>query len=102
MRTRSFFAKILTSPKWEALFPAFTPPAAEHRSPLVRTAVAVGTISVFGVALATATSALTLLLVAVGIVFFMLTQILGVQLELDPQVLFRQAMQTERPSSAPN
>lgn len=102
MKLRSLYEKILTNPKLVTLFASFTPAAAEDRSPLVRTTLAVGTITVFGLALATATSALALMLVAVGIVYYLMTQVLGVRLELDPQVLLRQAMQAQRPSSAPN
>lgn len=102
MKLRSLYEEILTNPKLVTLFAAFTPAAAEDRGPLVRTTLAVGTITVFGLALATATSALALMLVAVGIVYYLMTQVLGVRLELDPQVLIRQAMQAQRPSSAPN
>ena len=56
----------------------------------------------FGLALATATTSLALMLVAVGVLYYVLTQLLDVRLELDPQVLLRQAMQAQRPSSAPN
>ena len=129
MKLRSLYEEILTNPKLVTLFAAFTPAAAEDRGvdhPRPRRTrpvrdrgaveddrrflrvgigggpVAVGTITVFGLALATATSALALMLVAVGIVYYLMTQVLGVRLELDPQVLIRQAMQAQRPSSAPN
>ncbi len=102
MKFRTFFDNILTNRKLVTIFTAFTPDAASDRSPLVRTTLAVGTIAVFGVALAAAATSLALLLVAVGIVYYVMTQILGVRLELDPQVLLRQAMQAQRPSSAPN
>lgn len=102
MKFRTLYEKILTNPKLVTMFSSFTPAAAEDRSPLVRTTLAVGTITVFGLALATATSALALMLVAIGVVYYLMTQILGVRIELDPQAILRQAMQTQRPPSAPN
>ncbi len=102
MKLRTLFEKILSSPKLETIFAAFTPPAVQQRAPLVRTTLAAGTIAVFGLALATATSALALMLVAVGVVYYLLTQILELQLELDPQTILRQAVQQQRPVSPPN
>jgi hypothetical protein len=102
MRIRTLFHRVLSNGKLQTLFSSFTPAAAEDRSPLVQTVLAAGTITVFGLALATATTALALMLVAIGVIYYVLTQILDVRLELDPQVLLRQAMQAQRPASAPN
>lgn len=102
MRLKTVIQRILSSGKLQSLFSSFTPTEAKNRSPLVQTVLAAGTVTVFGIALATATTALSLLLVAVGVMYYVLTQLLDVRLELDPQVLLRQAMQAQRPVSAPN
>ncbi len=102
MRIGTLIQRVLSNGKLRTLFSSFTPAAAETRGPLVQTVLAAGTVTVFGLALATATSALGLLLLAVGVLYYVLTQILDVRLELDPQVLIRQAMQAQRPTSAPN
>ncbi|MBL8636272.1 MAG: hypothetical protein JNM40_23810 [Myxococcales bacterium] len=102
MRLKTVIQQVLSNGKLHALFSAFTPTEAKDRGPFVQTALAAGTVTVFGIALATATSALALLLVAVGVAYYVLTQLLDIKLELDPQVLLRQAMQAQRPVSAPN
>lgn len=102
MRLGTLIQRVLSNGKLQTIFSSFVPAAAQTRNPLVQTVLAAGTVTVFGVALATATSALALLLVAVGVMYYVLTQILDMRLELDPQVLLRQAMQSQRPTSAPN
>lgn len=102
MRLKTVFQRVLSNGKLHALFSSFTPTEARDRGPLVQTVLAAGTVTVFGLALAAATSALALLLVAVGVAYYVLTQLLGIRLEIDPQVLLRQAMQAQRPVSAPN
>lgn len=101
MRLGTLIERVLSNGKLQTIFSSFTPAAAATRSPLVQTVMAAGTLTVFGLALATATSALTLMLVAVGVIYYVLTQI-HVRLELDPHVLLRQAMQAQQPTSAPN
>lgn len=103
MRLGTLIERVLSNGKLQTIFSSFSPAAAETRTPLVQTVLAAGTLTVFGLALATATSALALMLVAVGVIYYVLTQILDIRLELDPNVLLRQAMQAQqRPVSAPN
>ena len=102
MRLGTLLDRVLSNGKLQTIFSSFTPAAAATRPPLAQTVLAAGTLTVFGLALATATSALALMLVAVGVIYYVLTQILDVRLELDPHVLLRQAMQAQQPTSAPN
>ena len=102
MRLGTLFERVLSNGKLQTIFSSFTPAAAADRGPLTKLVLTAGTVTVFGLALATATTLLALMLVAVGVLYYVLTQLLDVRLELDPQVLLRQAMQAQRPSSAPN
>lgn len=82
----------------------FTPPQAQDRSPVVRALLAGGGVLVFGVGLLTAATSAALLLLSIGVVYYLMTQLLGVRLDLDfdPQVLAQFARRQQRAPSAPN
>lgn len=80
----------------------FTPARAAEQPAPVRLVLAGGALAVFGLATATAATAAALMLMAVGVLYYLLTQVLGVRLELDPQAIFQQAPRAHGASSAPN
>jgi hypothetical protein len=83
------------------LLSVFTPAAAADSGPGAKLLLAGGTLAVFGLSLLLATGAALQLLLAVGIIYFLMTQILGVRFELDPQLLVPQPRRPAQ-ASAPN
>jgi|SRR5579871_3415803 len=77
----------------------FSPPAVRERGPLVRFAVAGGTIAAIVVAGAIGMGALAVLLSAIGVVWFLATQVLGLQVNVDPAA-FYQTMQRQAAAAA--
>lgn len=84
-----------------SLLSMFTPPAAAEQGPAAKVVLAGGTLAVFGLSLLLATGAALQLLLAVGVIYFLMTQVLGVRFELDPQLIVPQARRATQ-ASAPN
>lgn len=83
------------------LLSMFTPAAASDASPGTKVLLAGGTLAVFGLSLLLATGAALQLLLAVGVIYFLMTQVLGVRFEVDPQLLVPQPRRSAQ-ASAPN
>ena len=67
-----------------------------------RLLLAGGTMAVLGTALAAAATATALMLLAVGVIYYLLTQVLGMKLDLDPQMFMQPARRYQSSPSAPN
>lgn len=102
MRVVQFFKNLVGNGRGAMLISLFTPQQAEEQGVGTRLILAGGTMAVLGVALATAVHAAALLLLAVGVIYYLLTQILGVKLDIDPRTLMQQAQRYANASSAPN
>lgn len=85
-----------------SLFALLTPPQAAEMNQPVRLLLAGGTLTVLATALATAATATALMLLAVGVIYYLLTQVLGMKLDFDPQVFMQQARRYQSAPSAPN
>ncbi len=74
----------------------FTPQAATRRGTATRLALAGAT--ALGIALAgvVALGSLLLMMAAVGAIYFLVTQVLGVRLDMDPQAFVERAQQYAR------
>jgi hypothetical protein len=69
----------------------FTPQAASLRSTGTRLALAAATVTGILVAGSVAISSLLMLLLAMGALYYLLTQVLGVRLDVDPRAFVEQA-----------
>lgn len=94
MRIISLFQKLFG--EGQVLFDA------DDRGPGRRLLVLGGTMAVLGISLTAAVGALLVLLAALGAIYYLLTQILGIKLDLDPRTLMQQAQRYASASSAPN
>jgi hypothetical protein len=101
MKTIEFLKNLVASGRGAALLSLFTPQEAQERGIGTRLILAGGTMTVMGLALATVVAATALMLLAVGVIYFLLTQVLGVRLDIDPRSLVQQA-QRYASASAPN
>ena len=87
MKIRALLTRLFDDRHPASLLSLFTPRAARDRSLGERMLLAGGTLAATGVALAMATTASTLLLLAIGVLYYLLTQVLGFSMELDPASL---------------
>jgi hypothetical protein len=102
MTIHEILNRIFNERRLGSLFSLLTPPQVAERSPAVRLLVAGGTLTVLATALATAATATALMLLAVGVIYYLLTQVLGMKLDFDPQLFVQQARRYESAPSAPN
>jgi hypothetical protein len=75
------------------LLQVLTPQAASGRATPTRVVLAGATLGVLVWFSAMALGALSVLMVALGAIYFLLTQVLGVRLDVDPEALFARAQQ---------
>jgi hypothetical protein len=71
----------------------FTPHAAAERGAGTRLALAGATFLAISVAGVVALSSLVFLLLAVGAIYFLVTEVLGIRLDVDPRVFVQRAQQ---------
>jgi hypothetical protein len=102
MKIPQIVSRIFSERSLSSLFALFTPPQAAELSAPARLLLAGGTLTVFATALATAATATALMLLAVGVIYYLLTQVLGMKLDFDPQLFMQQARGYESTPSAPN
>lgn len=102
MRVLRFLHESIRDSRAERLLTLLTPQRALGRSRVVRMVLAGATAGVLGAALATAVQASALMLMAMAVVYYLLTQVLGVKLEIDPRQIVQQAQRYAGPASAPN
>lgn len=109
MRFQDFFSSIsagigrafTSDERASTLLSMFTPPAASEHGAASKVLLAGGTLAVFGLSMLLATGAALQLLLAVGVIYFLMTQVLGVRFEIDPQLVVPQARRASQ-ASAPN
>ncbi len=79
------------SPKKQAILQLFTPQSAGRERPAKRLMLAGATaLGIVGAGLL-ASGSLVMLLVALGALYFLVTRVLGIELELDPRAFVEQA-----------
>lgn len=102
MKIHDILTRLFDERRLDSLFSLLTPVQAMGRSGPVRLILAGGTLAVLGTALATAATAAALMLLAVGVIYYLLTQVLGVKIDFDPQAFIPRARRYESAPSAPN
>ncbi len=102
MKVSEILKRVFTERRLRALFAMLTPSLASELSPPARLILAGGTLTVLATAVSAAATATAMMLLAVGVIYYMLTQVLGVKLEFDPQMFMQQARRYESTPSAPN
>jgi hypothetical protein len=85
--------KRLFSPQQGNVIQIFTPQVAGRRGTGTKLALAGATVLGLAVASAVALGSFLLLLVALGAIYFLVTQVLGVRLDVDPRAFVERAQQ---------
>lgn len=84
------------------LLSLLTPPGLQGKPPITRVLVVGGVIGSFGLTLlATASSAL-LLALSLAVLYYLMTQVVGIRVDFDPQSLFGGMARDQSAQSAPN
>lgn len=102
MKFPEILSRFFDEQRLSSLFSLFTPPQAAELSTPSRLLLAGGTMAVLGTALAAAATATALMLLAVGVIYYLLTQVLGMKLDLDPQMFMQPTRRYQSSPSAPN
>lgn len=84
-----------------ALFHLLTPRQAEGRGKVARVLLTGATVGLLGVGAVVALQAAALLLAALGLIYFLMTQVLGIKLDVDPRVVMPRPVQ-KAPASVLN
>jgi hypothetical protein len=89
----SFLRRLLGRSTDSDVIQIFTPTIATERSAGTRLALASVTILGLGVASAVAVSAFVTLMLALGAIYFLVTQVLGIRLDVDPRIIVQRAQE---------
>jgi hypothetical protein len=93
--------RVLGSDERRNVLALLTPEATRSRGPALRLAVAGGTALVLFAAGTVALLSLGALMAALGIIYFLATQVLGLKVDLDPAALYRE-VQRQAAAYGPN
>jgi hypothetical protein len=89
----AFLRRLLGRPANSDVIQIFTPTLVSERSPGTRLALATATIFGLGIASAIAVSAFVTLMLALGAIYFLVTQVLGIRLDVDPRIIVQRAQE---------
>ncbi len=84
------------------LLSLLTPPELREENPFKRALVVGGVLGSFGMALTAVASSALLLALSLAVLYYLLTQVVGIRVDFDAQSLFNGAMRDHSAQSAPN
>ena len=102
MTFRELLTNLLNDGRASNVLFSLTPPAVRERTLALRLFYAGGVLTTFGLALLTAASSAMLLLLSIGVIYYLLSQVLGLKVDFDPTVLIQPMQRAANASSAPN
>lgn len=102
MTFRELIAALLGEVRADNVLFMLTPPAVRERSMPVRMLYAGGVLTAFGLSLISAASSAMLLVMSLGVIYFLMSQVLGVKFDFDPSIFVRPVQRSHSASSAPN
>jgi hypothetical protein len=100
MGLREIFSSLLRDGQSANVLFTLTPPMVRDRPLAIRMLYAGGVVTTLGLSLFSAASAAMLLLLAIGVIYYLLSQVLGLKVDFDPSMLMN--TQRQESSSAPN
>ena len=84
------------------LLSLLTPPSLQNERPLTRALVVGGVLGSFGLTLLSAASSALLLAMSLAVLYYLMTQVVGIRVDFDAQSLFGGALRDQGAQSAPN
>lgn len=89
----AFLRRLLGKTSGSDVMQIFTPTVVSERSAGTRLILASATIAGLGVFTAIAMGAFITLLLAMGAIYFLVTQVLGIELDVDPRIIMQRAQE---------
>ena len=102
MRKALDWVKRIVSGEKPGVLTLFVPPAAHGRSALLQLVLGGGAIATLAVAGAVGTAAFLTLMMAIGIMYFLATQLLGLKLQVDPKAFYEHMQKQAGATHGPN
>lgn len=102
MTFRELIAAVLGEGRASEVLSMLTPPVVRERPLAVRLLYAGGVLTTFGLSLFSAASSAMLLVLSIGVLYFLMSQVLGVKLDFDPTSFIQPLQRSHSASSAPN
>jgi hypothetical protein len=98
----SFLRRLLGRRANSDVIQMFTPTMVSERSAGTRLVLATASIFGLGIASAIALSAFVTLMLALGAIYFLVTQVLGIRLDVDPRIIVQRAQEYAAAASMRN
>lgn len=102
MTFRELVGSLLNDGRASNVLFTLTPPAVRERTLALRLIYAGGVLSTFGLSLLAAASSAMLLLLSIGVIYYLMSQVLGLKVDFDPTVLIHPMQRPQSTPSAPN
>lgn len=99
MSFREFIFSLLQEGRAGSILFTLTPPAVREQKLALRLLYAGGVLTAFGLSLLSAATSALLLIMSLGVIYYLTSQVLGLKVDFDPTALF-QSMQRQK--SAPS
>jgi hypothetical protein len=101
MRERfDWIRRILIRPGQPGMLALLTPPRARNQPRVVRYLLAGATVATMGVAAAVGLCAFAVLMFALAAIYFLATQVLGIEVNVDPRAFYEQLQRTAAAGAA--
>jgi hypothetical protein len=102
MTFRELISTLLGDGRASNVLFTLTPPVVRERNVAVRLLYAGGVLTTFGLSLLCAATSAMLLLLSIGVIYYLMSQILGLKVDFDPTVLIHPVQRAASAPSAPN
>src|SRR3990167_8312008 len=102
MTFRELLNNLITDGRAGNVLFTLTPPAVRDRTLALRLFYAGGVLATFGLSLLTAATSAMLLLLSIGVIYYLMSQVLGLKVDFDPTVLIQPVQRATSTPSAPN
>jgi hypothetical protein len=102
MTFRDLISTLLADGRASNVLFTLTPPAVRERTLALRLIYAGGVLGTFGLSLLCAASSAMLLLLSIGVIYYLMSQVLGLKIDFDPTVLIQPMQRQKTAPSAPN
>jgi hypothetical protein len=102
MTFRELISTLLDDGRAKSVLFTLTPPAVRERTLALRLVYAGGVLATFGLSLLSASASAMLLLLSIGVIYYLMSQVLGLKVDFDPTVLIHPIQRDQSAPSAPN
>jgi hypothetical protein len=102
MTFRELISTLLSDGRASNVLFTLTPPLVREKTLALRLLYAGGVVATFGLSLLAATCSAMLLVLSIGVIYYLMSQILGLKVDFDPTVLIHPIQRDQSASSAPN